>query len=344
MGNTRRHGFITGGTWCVDYNRMVTHWPEEDGIAQVVEEERHGGGSGCNFALDIKRLDRNMPVETITIVGDDESGRFLRSLAAGAGIGHDQMHLTAEASTQWTDAFISKASGRRTHIFNSGASTFLTPDHFDFSLSSARYLHLGLPGVHQQLDVPWQGDVNGWVTVLKRARAEGLKTNLELASIDREQLANLVRPCLPHLDLIIVNDSEIGALSGMDTLPGGVTDISACERAARHVLEKGVMEFVVVHWPTGAIAVTRDGSIFTKPSTQIPRSVIASANGAGDAFAAGMLYGLHEGWRIDEALTLAHASAAASLRSLSTTGAVESWRKCLELAGLWGWRTQVAPP
>jgi sugar/nucleoside kinase (ribokinase family) len=338
MGSTQRRGFITGGTWCVDYNRMVTHWPDEDGIAQFIEEERHGGGSGCNFALDIKRLDPNMPVETITIVGDDERGHFLRSLAESAGVDHWQMHITKEASTQSTDAFISRASGRRTHIFNPGASEVLTPDHFDFSSTCARYLHLGLPGVHKQLDAAWGGDVNGWVTLLKRARATGLKTNLELASIDRERLAKLVLPCLAHLDLIIVNDSEIGALSGMDTIPGGVTDVAACERAARHVLENGAMEIVVVHCPTMAIAVTRTGHTIKKSSTQVPRAEILGANGAGDAFAAGMLYGLHEGWSIEDALTLAHASAAVSLRSLSTTGAVEPWRKCLELANTWGWR------
>ena len=338
MGKTQRRGFLTGGTWCVDNNRMVTHWPDEDGIAEFIEEERHGGGSGCNFALNIKRLDSTMPVETITIVGDDELGRFLRSLAQEAGVGHEQMHVTANASTQWTDAFVSKASGRRTHIFNSGASLTLTPNHFDFSSTNARYLHLGLPGMHQHLDGPWQGDANGWVTVLKRARAAGLKTNMELASIDAEQLAKLVRPCLAHLDLIVVNDGEIGALSGITTLPGGVTDIAACQRAARHVLENGAMDIVVVHCPVIAIAVTRDGKVFTKPSTQIPRELVAGANGAGDAFAAGMLYGVHEGWSVDDALTLAHASAAASLRSLSTTGAVEPWRKCLELANEWGWR------
>jgi sugar/nucleoside kinase (ribokinase family) len=248
------------------------------------------------------------------------------------------MHITREASTQWTDAFISRASGRRTHIFNSGAAEALTPDHFDLSSTTARYLHLGLPGIHRQMDGPWHGDVNGWVSVLKRARAAGLKTNIELASIVPELLAKLVRPCLAYLDLIIVNDSEIGALSGIDTLPGGLTDVEACKRAARQVLENGAMDIVVVHCPVIAIAVTRDGRVFTKPSTQIPRELVAGANGAGDAFAAGMLYGLHEGWSVDNSLTLAHAAAAASLRSLSTTGAVETWQKCLELADQWGWR------
>jgi len=114
--------------------------------------------------------------------------------------------------------------------------------------------------------------------------------------------------------------------------------VEACKRAARQVLENGAMDIVVVHCPTIAIAVTRDGKVFAKPSTQIPRELVAGANGAGDAFAAGMLYGVHEGWSVDDALALAHASAAASLRSLSTTGAVESWRKCLALANEWGWR------
>jgi sugar/nucleoside kinase (ribokinase family) len=70
---------------------------------------------------------------------------------------------------------------------------------------------------------------------------------------------------------------------------------------------------------------------------KVPQSSIVSANGAGDAFAAGMLYGLHEGWNVGRCLMLAHASAAASLRGASTTDTVESWQTCLQLAEGWGW-------
>jgi sugar/nucleoside kinase (ribokinase family) len=94
-----------------------------------------------------------------------------------------------------------------------------------------------------------------------------------------------------------------------------------------------------MHCPALAIAATRDGCIYSKPSVSVPADQIAGANGAGDAFAAGMMYGLHEGWSMDDALALAHAAAAASLRSVSTTGAVGSWRECLALARQWGWRT-----
>jgi sugar/nucleoside kinase (ribokinase family) len=338
MADASRYGFVTGGTWCVDLNRVVTHWPQEDGHAEYLEEERHGGGSGCNFALDIRQLDPAMPVETITIIGDDDGGRFLESLADGAGIGRRQMHVTTEAATQATDAFVSQASRRRTHIFRRGASNLLTPDHFDFSGIRARILHLGLPGIHPKMDGRWGSDTNGWVTVLKMARAAGLKTNLELASIDAEEMAGLTRPCLPHLDTIVVNDGEIGAIAGLPTIIGGKTDAAACERAARQVLESGGMELVVVHWPAMAIAVTRDGSAIRKPSINMPADQIAGTNGAGDAFAAGMMYGLHEAWSVSDSLALAHASAAMSLRGLSTTGAVGPWRECLAFANRCGWR------
>ncbi|MCB1380164.1 MAG: carbohydrate kinase family protein [Alphaproteobacteria bacterium] len=339
MANASRPGFVTGGTWCVDRNLLVTHWPQEDGIAEILGEERGGGGSGCNFAVDIRRLDPTIPVETITIVGDDDNGRFLQSVADADGITRVQMHVTGEAATQSTDAYVSEESHRRVHLFLRGTSDLLTPDHFDFTTVSGRILHLGLPGVHKVMDQPWHQDANGWVTVLRKARSAGLRTNMELASITGEKLARLVRPCLPHLDTLIVNDSEIGALAGMRTISNDTTDADACERAARQVLENGAMDLVVVHWPKMGIAVARDGSVMRKPSVNIPASEIAGANGAGDAFAAGMMYGLHQGWTVADALALAHATAAASLRSLATTGAIEPWRRCMELADGWGWRS-----
>ena len=47
-------------------------------------------------------------------------------------------------------------------------------------------------------------DANGWVTVLKKAKAAGLTTNFELVMIEPRRLAGIMRPCLAHLDYLIV--------------------------------------------------------------------------------------------------------------------------------------------
>ncbi len=337
----QRAGFVTGGTWCVDNNKLVTYWPGEDGLVEIEAVEHRGGGSGCNFAVDMRKLDPSMPVETITLIGDDADGRFLMAEADEFGIGRAQMHVTSASATQYTDAFGSRRSGRRTHLFFPGTAALLTPEHFDFTKTTAAVLHLGLPGVHKIMDAPWGDDPNGWVTLLKRARAAGLRTNLELASIAPDLLAKLINPCLPHLDTLCVNDHEIGALTGLATVRDGTTDVEAVVEAVQTALAQGPLELVVAHFPMGAVAATRDGAVIRQPSLRVPPEAIAAANGAGDAFAAGMLYGVHQHWSVPDALLLACATAAASLRALSTTGAIAPWQDCLALVQQWGLRPPI---
>ena len=338
-----RRGIVTGGTWCVDRNRLLEAWPDEDAACEILSEETQGGGSACNLAIDMRKLDPAMPVETIGLVGDDRDGHFLMELADRNGIGRTQLAMTADAVTHYADAYTSRHSGRRTHIFYAGASALLTPDHFDLAGTTARILHLGLPGAHSLMDGGWGDDANGWVTVLRRAQQAGLQTNLELASLAHERLGPLVLPCLPHLDLLVVNDTEIGVLGGRRTVEDGRTDVSACIEAARRTLSQGAMRAVVVHFPLGAIALTRDGDLVAQPSVAVPTTEVVGANGAGDAFAAGLLYGHHEGWLLEQSLRLAHAAAATSLRSISTTGAMEPLQACLDRAARWGVRQSWLP-
>ena len=237
------------------------------------------------------------------------------------------------------DAFNVEANGRRTHFYHQGVAAEMTPDDFDFSSTRARILHLGLPGAHKAMDRPWRGEANGWVAVLRKAKAVGLAANLELMTTGAERLAELGRPCLPHLDWLIVNDFEIGALAGRGTRRAdGSTDPAAVARAIEDVLALGSMRWAAAHFPQGAVVGARDGSRFALGSVAIPASAIVGANGAGDAFAAGMLYGLHEEWPIAKCLELGHACAAASMRAVSTTGGVGTVAESLALAKQWGFR------
>lgn len=333
-----RKGILTGGTWCIDRNLLLDQWPAENGRADILQADMSGGGSACNMAIGIHKLAPDLPVGTIALVGDDMEGRFLVAEAEANGIEHGQMQVIPNVVTDYTFAFASAETGQRTHISYFDSSNLLTPDHFDFSTSTHRFFHLGLPGIHKLMDGPWGDDANGWVTTLKNARATGLETNLELASIAAARLEALVRPCLPHLDYLVVNDAEIAGIAGIETVFDGKTDPQACVAAAKAVLDMGAMRMVVVHFPMGGVVAARDGSVVMRPSVNIPQSAVKGANGAGDAFAAGFLLGIHEDRGIDGALTLAHATAATSLREISTTDAIEPWAKCLELANQWDWR------
>ncbi len=336
---TQREGFLTAGTFCLDRNITVDRWPEEDMVTTVRAVKPAGGGSACNFAIDLRKLDPTVPVEVQTLVGADSDGDFLVAVAAEHGIGTEGFRRTGAAQTQVTDAYHSAATGRRTHILFEGTAPVMCPEDFDLSTTNARFLHLGLPGIHKRMDDPWKGDANGWVTVLKQAQTAGLETNLELVSTSADRLRHAIRPCLAHLTTLVCNDFEIGALAEAETVTGGATDREAVMAAARRVLDAGAMELVAVHFTTGAVLVARDGSRIFVPSVNVPAAEHHGANGAGDAFAAGFFYGRHKGWPHDRCLKMGHATSAASLRAPGTYEAVESADAVLALADRWGWKT-----
>ena len=331
-----RFGFIAGGTWCADHNKLVDRWPGEEDQVEVLEQDIRGGGPACNLAIGVKRLDPEMPVATIGLLGDDEDGRTLTKQAEREGLECSGLLMLDGHRTTFTDAFTSRNTGRRTHLYYPGTSSLLTPDHFDFSDTGARILHLGLPGLHDRMDAPWKGCANGWVAVLQAARSVGMKTNLEMCSLPAERLAEVVTPCLHHLDYLIINEFEVAALAGRPIRHGADSDIGLCLANARDVLEAGAMELVAVHFPSGSVAIARGKDPIITPSVRVPKSVIAGPNGAGDAFASGVLYGMHQGWELEASLELAHASAAASMRRIGTTDGIEAWSECLSFARGYG--------
>lgn len=327
-----RRGFICAGCWTLDRIKVIDKWPGEEELANIVGLDQQGGGSAHNVAIDLKKLAPELPVSTIGLLGSDADGDFLFNRTSQYSIKATQLKRTTKAATSYTDVMSVESSGKRTFFHHSGANDLLAPEHFNFAKSSEQILHLGLLGLHERMDASHADGENGWSLVLAEARAQGLKTSIEMVSINPLRNRALVLPCLAHLDYLVVNDHEIGSIAGRDTLTSGTTDIPACLSAARDVLQKGAMQTVTVHYPNGALCVSRGGEEFLSDSLQLPESNIKSSVGAGDAFVAGFLYAMHESFSIPEALELAHSVAAISLQSMTTTGAIQNVEQCLNFA------------
>jgi hypothetical protein len=92
---------------------------------------------------------------------------------------------------------------------------------------------------------------------------------------------------------------------------------------------RGVRRAVFVHLPEFALCVRFDGCIWVQPSVQVSQELIRGTVGAGDAFAAGVVFGIHEGWEPQRCLELGVCVAAASLRDATSSAAVEPWQECL---------------
>ena len=329
MTNNSRRGILAGGNFIVDQVKMIDAYPEQDMLANIRSETSSNGGGPYNVLKDLAAMGVSYPLEAAGLVGRDAPGDWILRDCAVAGIDTRQVRQTEQAPTSYTDAMTVIGSGRRTFFHQRGANALLGRDDFDFAMSRARWLHLGYLMLLDEMDreLPEGGTVAA--QVLKAASSAGFFTSVDLVSTDHPRFRPIVEAALPFTDVLVVNEIEAGKVVGADLRAADATALTA---AARVLLERGVTRQVVVHCERGAVAVERGGRGFQTGSLDLPRGFIVGATGAGDAFAAGYLHGLHEEWPVLDALKLAVCTAAACLSDATPSGGLRPVEECLQLA------------
>jgi sugar/nucleoside kinase (ribokinase family) len=152
-------------------------------------------------------------------------------------------------------------------------------------------------------------------------------------SEDGNRFAAVVSPALKYCDYCVLNEFEAGKTAGFKIRGAdGKLDTVSLKHAAGALLQMGVKEVVVIHFPEGAFARTRKGEDFWQSSLNLPPKYIAGTAGAGDAFCAGVLFGLHESWDLGKSLRAGVCAAAASLSHPTCTEGMRDLDSCLALA------------
>ena len=329
-----RRGIVLAGTVILDIVNIVDHWPAEETVAIIQRTEHGAGGPPHNAAAGLVKLGAPFPVTLLGATGDDAYGAILRARAGDLGLETSGLKTVPGAVTSHTIVMSSAASGRRTFFHQAGVNATLQVSDLLPGESTARLFYVGAPGIAEGLD-----HSGGWPKLLQAGRARGMQTCLELVSVAPDVIQRLVLPCLPHCDYLVVNDLEASAITGIPTSHDESFDWEAAARACRRLLALGVARLAAIHHPEGAVAVASDGTAARRGAVNVPPYDIAGSVGAGDAFYAGMIFGIHEGWTLERCLDLANAAAATSLQSPTTSASIRRWDACLTYAQTHGVRS-----
>jgi sugar/nucleoside kinase (ribokinase family) len=271
------------------------------------------------------------------LVGEDELGRVILADCRRLGIDTRLLRPTRLAPTSYTDVMTEDSGRHRTFFHLRGANALWDGAGLDFKKHKARIFHLGYLLLLDALDGSDAKFGTKAARLLQAAQQAGMKTSVDVVSEDSNRFARIVRPALKYVDYCILNEIEAGKTTGFTIRePGGRLNTTALRHAAGALLEGGVGELVVVHFPEGAFARTRNGGDFWQASLNVPTKYIAGTAGAGDAFAAGLLLGLHEGWELQRCLFTGVCVAAASLSHPTCTGGVGTLATALKLGAKYG--------
>lgn len=314
-----RRGIACAGNWIVDIVHTIEAWPAKSDLVRILDEVEGTGGGAANVLLALAAFDTGLPLWAIGLLGNDRHAATVRRAVAAAGADGRHLAETDKAPTAHTHV-MNLPGDSRTFFYHPGTNDLLAPDDIAVeavAASGARLFYLGYLNLLGRLDT-LQGGSTGAARVLARARAAGLVTAADLVSTDRAEFRPAVEAALPHLDLLFLNETEAARATGLSI--AGPDDSDGLLAAARQ-LRAGGAGCVVIHTPQLGLWLDAAGPMLRRPDPVPPEGIISPV-GAGDAFAAGCLYGHHEGWSPDACLHLGHRAAAACLAGATATATI----------------------
>jgi sugar/nucleoside kinase (ribokinase family) len=323
----------------MDQVKIIDKYPSQEALSSILSQENSNGGSAYNISKDLCKMQVGFPVEAIGLVGDDSRGHHIVKECGILGINTRQLQKIKEAGTSYTDVMSVKGNGKRTFFHYRGANSLLDVQHFDFAVSQAKIFHLGYLLLLDKLDTVKADGTTGASAVLKLAQQHGFITSVDLVSEDSDRFTGIIPQSLPYIDYLFLNEFEACMLSGITNSSGDCEiSVEKCYEAATAILKMGVKKWIIIHFPDAALAVCASGEKVFQPSLNVPCERIVGCVGAGDAFAAGVMMGVHEGWDMQKSLNLGVCVAASSMFKATCSDSILPYNDCLQLAALFGYK------
>ena len=314
-----RRGIACAGNWILDIVHDIPAWPEKSDLVQITKQVSGLGGGPANVSAGLAAMGVDYPVVPVGLVGAHSLGDEIIGLCAEAGLDTARIGRTDKATTSQTHV-MNVPGDSRTFFHHTGANDLLDADRIDvpgLADMGLKIFYLGYLNLLAWLDAPGADGRPRAAAVLADARARGMLTCVDLVSSQSERFRDTVFGCLPDIDYLFLNEVEAARATGQPVT--GPEDEPGMIAAARALAEGGVHRAVIMHSPARTVWLEAgEAQVFTpKP---LPPERIVSSVGAGDAFAAGVIHGLHEGWTRAASVDLAFRAAAACLGTQTATG------------------------
>jgi len=339
-----RRGLLAGGNWIIDQVKLIDVYPQREQLANILSQSQGTGGAPYNVLINLAKLGAGFPLYGAGLVGKDGLGQYIQDDCKKHHIDARYLRTTGEAPTSFTDVMTEQSNGRRTFFHARGANALWKGEELDFDKIKARLFHLGYLLLLDELDEPDTKFGTKAARLLAAAQEAGLKTSVDVVSEDSDRFARIVTPALKYVDYCVLNEIEAGKTAGFKIRQAdGTLDTVSLRHAAGALLQQGVRELVVIHFPEGGFARTRKGEDVWQSSLNMPEKHIAGTAGAGDAFCAGVLFGLHDGWDLKRCLEAGVCAAGASLSEPSCTAGMKPLSACLALAKKYRYRPALEP-
>lgn len=301
----REFGVVGFGTNAVDYLISVPSYPKFDSKVKLTSHQRAAGGEIASTLAGLSRL--GIRTSYIGRFGSDSEGRFgVQSLIdEGVDVGHAE--IIEGASTQIAFIIIDEDSGERTVIWDRDNQLSYSSDEAPKEIvSSSAILHCT------------PHDVGACIQMAIEAEKHGT-----IVSMDIDNLFEGVESLLPRVDVLIASKDFPERLTGTTNLENALSEMRATY---------GCSIVGVTIGDEGSLLLSDEG--FVRVAGYSVPGGCKDTTGAGDAFRAGLLFGLLREHTLHESAMIANAVASLKCREIGARTALPTLEEVERLTGM----------
>ena len=275
------------GTNAVDFLIQVPHYPEFNSKVELRDYTQLAGGEVASTMVGLRRL--GLRSRYIGRFGSDAAGEIGVDSLRSEGVDFAFAEVIDGARTQVAFIIIDERSGERTVIWKRDRKLSYSEDEVPVDAATgAKVLHLT------------PHDAAACIRLAHAARDKGV-----IVSADVDNIFDGIDQLLRTVDIAIVSADFPAKLLG-------ISDIRRALVEMQKMFESGVVG--VTLGDAGSLLLC-GGEFVETAGFDVPGGCI-DTTGAGDAFRAGLIYGLISGESIGESARIANAVAALKCRSL----------------------------
>ena len=318
-----RKGIALIGNILTDNVKMVETYPSKGMLATITSESLAVGGCVPNTGIDIKKVDNSMEVFAFGRVGDDDKGKFVVNQMKEVGLNTDGVIVSKTAPTSYSDVITVSSTGERTFFHNRGANAEFNPDDVCLEKLTCKMLHAGYLMLLDSFDKLDEDGTTPMSKFLQKAQSLGIKTSIDLVSESSGNFHKVAVSSLKYCDYVIINEIEAGEIVQISPRDkdGNLID-SAIKKIITKLFNYGVKEKVIIHCPEKGFCLDKSGEYTVVDSLKLPKGFIKGSVGAGDAFCAGSLYAIYNGYSDSEILSFSNLVAISCLSAKDSVSGI----------------------
>lgn len=309
--STNKPDIVVLGTIVFDlFVKGVSSFPKKGRAIPIEKFPYSIGGCGANSAIVLSQL--GAKVSLIGSIGKDHFGDYVKEKLVESNLSLELISTKEKLPTSISILFISE-NGERSYLHNSGTNEKINlTDKALSHISSAKIFHIGgamlIPGF----------DGKPMTKSLKHAKKNGTLTSVDLGWDTSNSWMKKLKPSLPFIDILMMNEAELKALTKKRKL----------ESAVNYLHDKGPKVIVIKLGEKGAF-ISKDVLKVHIPGIEV-KTVDSTA--AGDSFAAGFLFSLVNGGNLIDSVKLGNTLGALTVQKFGSLTDKIDWKSVMKFA------------